>query len=77
MVYDSYAQGSAVKSLGDKQTALMLNTFNGLKQRVLWKFEGTLPSGVAVGENIRIVKWMPQNDLLGNTANRVYYILCI
>ncbi|XP_071844452.1 UDP-glucuronosyltransferase 1A10-like [Apostichopus japonicus] len=58
--------GSAVKSLGDKQTALMLNTFNGLKQRVLWKFEGTLPSGVAVGENIRIVKWMPQNDLLAH-----------
>ena len=34
-----------------------------LPQRVLWKFEGEPPSNF--GNNTKLVKWLPMNDLLG------------
>ena len=34
-----------------------------LPQRVVWKFEGEPPS--TLGNNTKLVKWLPQNDLLG------------
>lgn len=66
LLYNFSLKGSAVKSVGSDLTVAMLNTFNGLQQRVIWKFGGSLPD-VNISENIRIVDWMPQNDLLGKS----------
>ena len=44
---------------GNKITAALAR----LPQRVLWKFEGEPPS--TLGNNTKLVKWLPMNDLLG------------
>lgn len=50
---------------------LFLETFKGLKQRVLWKFENESLSNVP--SNVIIRKWLPQNDILAH-KNVVLFI---
>ncbi|PFX14788.1 UDP-glucuronosyltransferase 1-2-like [Stylophora pistillata] len=38
--------------------------FGKLKQKVIWKLKGYIPSHL--GANIKVVKWIPQNDLLAH-----------
>ena len=42
----------------------ILDTFKGLKQRVLWKYEDEFLDGIP--SNVMIRKWMPQNDILAH-----------
>lgn len=41
----------------------LLTMFGTLKQIVLWKFEEDLPN---VPKNVHILKWAPQQSILGN-----------
>ena len=41
-----------------------------LPARVLWKHKGQLPS--SLGENTKILPWIPQNDLLGHTSTKAF-----
>lgn len=47
----------------------ILNGFSRLKQRVLWKLEKENVSNLP--KNVKIIKWLPQNDVLGEFSNFV------
>lgn len=59
-----FSMGSNLKSADiplEKRNAL-LKVFGKLKQKVLWKFE---TEDVALPKNVKIQKWLPQQDILG------------
>lgn len=43
----------------------ILSAFGRLKENVLWKFEEELDN---LPKNVKIVKWLPQSDILGKTS---------
>ncbi|XP_071481645.1 UDP-glucuronosyltransferase-like [Diadema antillarum] len=69
--------GVIVFSLGSMVTSLMredLNelfaeVFSDLPQRVIWRFVGPPPR--KLGNNTRLMEWLPQNDLLGHPQTRL------
>jgi hypothetical protein len=50
------------KSLAPKERDAILNAFTKIKQNVIWKFEADLSN---IPKNVKILKWLPQQDLLG------------
>lgn len=42
----------------------IIEAFRGIKQRVLWKFDGEAPENLP--ENVKILKWFPQSSALGH-----------
>ncbi|CAJ1086675.1 UDP-glucuronosyltransferase 2B20-like [Xyrichtys novacula] len=69
--------GVVVMSLGTLVSALSRETmeaiaaaFARLPQKVLWKFVGEKPS--SLGNNTLLVKWLPQNDVLGHPKTRAF-----
>ncbi|XP_067018564.1 UDP-glucuronosyltransferase 2B15-like isoform X2 [Acropora muricata] len=63
--------GSYMETLTSKdEIDVMAAAFGKLKQKVLWKLKGYTPSSLSA--NIRIVKWLPQNDLLAHKEIRAF-----
>jgi hypothetical protein len=59
-----FSLGSTLKSkdLTPRVIDSMLKAFSKIKQKVLWKFEADLSE---LPENVKIMKWLPQQDILG------------
>ncbi|KAJ7389216.1 UDP-glucuronosyltransferase 1-1 [Desmophyllum pertusum] len=43
---------------------MLATAFGKLKQRVVWRLKGYIPS--FLGANIKVMEWLPQNDLLAH-----------
>ncbi|KAL9957670.1 hypothetical protein ACROYT_G034594 [Oculina patagonica] len=64
--------GTNVASLLPKPVVDMLATaFGKLKQRVVWRLEGYIPS--LLGTNIKVMDWLPQNDLLAHKDIKAFF----
>ncbi|XP_054744472.1 UDP-glycosyltransferase UGT5-like [Anastrepha obliqua] len=57
----SYLQSTDIPAA---KIELLLNAFAQLKQNVLWKFENS--SIAQLPSNVKIYKWLPQNDILAH-----------
>lgn len=67
-----FSMGSNLKSAqlpAEKRDAI-LRTFAKLKQKVVWKWETDLLPGQP--ENVKIYKWLPQNDIMGHANLRAF-----
>ena len=56
--------GSLVKRAPMELIEKMMTAFGKVKQRVLMRYDGPTPTNKP--DNVRLEKWLPQNDLLGN-----------
>ncbi|XP_072039715.1 UDP-glucuronosyltransferase 2C1-like [Amphiura filiformis] len=66
-----FTLGSMVGSLADhRKTEIIAKVFSRLPQRIIWRHTGELPTNL--GSNIKILKWIPQSDLLGHAKTRLY-----
>ncbi|XP_065341949.1 UDP-glucuronosyltransferase 2B4-like [Cloeon dipterum] len=54
----------------------LLLAFSRLRQRVVMKISGALPKTLAVPSNVRIERWLPQQDVLGHPKTRVFFTHC-
>jgi glucuronosyltransferase len=62
-----FSLGSNLKSseMPEDKKQAFLEAFSKLKQRVLWKWEtDSLPGQPS---NVKLGKWLPQSDILGNS----------
>lgn len=63
--------GSNLASILPRTVVDMLATaFGKLKQRVVWRLKGYIPS--FLGSNIKVVEWLPQNDILAHNDIRAF-----
>ena len=54
---------SQVSNMPEHLRTAFVRAFSRIPQRVLWKWEaGDIPG---LSSNVKIVKWLPQQDLLG------------
>lgn len=67
-----FSMGSYVQStdLPAEKLAIFLNAFAKLNQNILWKYENASIQNLP--PNIRIEKWMPQNDILAHSNVQLF-----
>ncbi|XP_077428248.1 2-hydroxyacylsphingosine 1-beta-galactosyltransferase [Vanacampus margaritifer] len=62
--------GAGVKFLSHDIAHKLAGALARLPQQVIWRFSGVPPSNI--GNNTKLVDWMPQNDLLGHPNIRAF-----
>lgn len=65
-----FTLGSLVSSMPEEIAKQFFDAFRQIPQRVVWRYTGVLPEDVP--KNVRIMKWLPQNDLLAHPKAKVF-----
>ncbi|XP_048664726.1 UDP-glucuronosyltransferase 1-2 isoform X3 [Marmota marmota marmota] len=65
-----FSLGSMVSEIPEKKAMEIADALGRIPQTVLWRYTGTPPSNLA--KNTKLVKWLPQNDLLGHPKTRAF-----
>lgn len=63
IIYFSMGSNFQSKNFPDELRSSVLRAFSRVNMKVLWKFEDDSLSGVP--KNVRLIKWAPQQDILG------------
>ncbi|XP_073845753.1 UDP-glycosyltransferase family 50 member B3 isoform X2 [Musca autumnalis] len=68
------SMGSSVKAANMPKTLrnLLVHTFARLPYHVLWKYEGSAGEIDGLTENVKISRWLPQQDILGHPKLRAF-----
>jgi len=66
--------GSTAYRMPDRFVRRLLDAFRRLNETIVARFN--VPDGVDVPENVKLMKWLPQNDLLGNRKTRLFVTHC-
>ncbi|XP_052412505.1 UDP glucuronosyltransferase 2 family, polypeptide B6 isoform X1 [Carassius gibelio] len=65
-----FTLGSLVDKMPKEISNKIASALAQIPQKVLWRYGGEKPD--TLGENTRIYKWIPQNDLLGHPKTRAF-----
>ncbi|XP_006893518.1 PREDICTED: UDP-glucuronosyltransferase 1-3-like isoform X1 [Elephantulus edwardii] len=65
-----FSLGSMVSEIPEQKAREIADALGKIPQTVLWRYTGTRPSNLA--KNTILVKWLPQNDLLGHPKTRAF-----
>ena len=70
--------GSLSEYLPKEVIGKLAAAFKEVKQDVIWKFpfKGANPSDFSLSKNVHVVKWLPQNDLLGHNNTKLFITHC-
>ncbi|XP_066286542.1 UDP-glucuronosyltransferase 2C1-like [Branchiostoma lanceolatum] len=62
--------GSMVKTMSAERREVFAAAFARLRQKVVWRYVGEKPTGL--GNNTKLLAWLPQNDLLAHPKTRAF-----
>nr|ADC91921.1 UDP glucuronosyltransferase 1 family polypeptide a3 isoform 1 [Danio rerio] len=65
-----FTLGSMVSQLPEAKAREFFEAFRQIPQRVLWRYTGPVPENAP--KNVKLMKWLPQNDLLGHPKVRAF-----
>ncbi|XP_047445076.1 UDP-glucuronosyltransferase 1A1-like [Mugil cephalus] len=65
-----FTLGSLVSDMPEEITSVFLEAFRQIPQKVFWRYTGKIPDDVP--ENVKMMKWVPQNDLLAHPGARAF-----
>ncbi|KAM8728715.1 UDP-glucuronosyltransferase 1A1-like [Acanthopagrus schlegelii] len=65
-----FTLGTMVSEMPEETTSVFLEAFRQIPQKVIWRYTGQVPGGVP--ENVKIMEWVPQNDLLAHPGARAF-----
>ncbi|KAM9358616.1 UDP-glucuronosyltransferase-like [Symphorus nematophorus] len=65
-----FTLGSMVTTMPEETAKQFFDAFRQIPQRVVWRYTGVPP--VDAPENVRLMKWLPQNDLLAHPKAKVF-----
>lgn len=64
--------GTVVGGMSDSLLKIMAETFSKLPQKIIWKLKPSDISKLTVSDNIKLLPWLPQNDILGHPKTRLF-----
>lgn len=62
--------GTLLGDLGPEISEIVASAFANIPQKVVWRHIGERPK--TLGNNTLLVKWLPQNDILGHPKTKVF-----
>ncbi|XP_035699599.1 UDP-glucuronosyltransferase 2C1-like [Branchiostoma floridae] len=62
--------GSMVHAMSMEKKEMFTTVFARLRQKVVWRYVGEKPAGL--GNNTKLMSWLPQNDLLAHPRTRAF-----
>ncbi|KAM6955817.1 UDP-glucuronosyltransferase-like [Lycodopsis pacificus] len=65
-----FTLGSMVSNMPEQKAKQFIDAFRQIPQRVVWRYTGVLSEDVP--KNVRLMKWLPQNDLLAHPKAKVF-----
>ncbi|XP_041940034.1 UDP-glucuronosyltransferase 1A1-like isoform X1 [Alosa sapidissima] len=65
-----FTLGSMVSQMPEDKARVFFEAFRQIPQRVLWRYTGPVPENAP--ENVKLMKWLPQNDLLGHPLAKAF-----
>uniref|UniRef100_A0A7N9AM22 glucuronosyltransferase n=1 Tax=Mastacembelus armatus TaxID=205130 RepID=A0A7N9AM22_9TELE len=65
-----FTLGSMVSEMPVETTCVFLEAFRQIPQKVIWRYTGQIPNNVP--NNVKIMNWVPQNDLLAHPGARAF-----
>ncbi|KAM3605506.1 uncharacterized protein V6R79_026393 [Siganus canaliculatus] len=65
-----FTLGSMMADMPEEATSAFLQAFKQIPQKVIWRYTGQAPS--AVPDNVKMMEWLPQNDLLAHPGVRAF-----
>ncbi|XP_074824341.1 UDP-glucuronosyltransferase 1A7-like isoform X6 [Natator depressus] len=65
-----FSLGSMVSEIPMKKAKQIAEAFGKIPQTVLWRYTGEAPPNLA--NNTKLIKWLPQNDLLAHPKARAF-----
>lgn len=69
-IYFSLGSIASAKDMPREMQSKFLKVFSRLNQRVIWKWDGEVP--VDLPSNVKRVKWLPQQDILGHPNIKLF-----
>ncbi|XP_054887564.1 UDP-glucuronosyltransferase-like [Poeciliopsis prolifica] len=65
-----FTLGSMVSDMPEAKAKQFFDAFRQIPQRVIWRYTGEIPKDVP--KNVKLMKWVPQNDLLAHPKAKVF-----
>ncbi|XP_060786457.1 UDP-glucuronosyltransferase-like [Neoarius graeffei] len=65
-----FTLGSFVSKMPEFKVQIIFEAFRQIPQRVLWRYTGVIPKDIP--ENVKLMNWLPQNDLLAHPKAKVF-----
>uniref|UniRef100_A0A3B1ISG4 UDP-glucuronosyltransferase n=1 Tax=Astyanax mexicanus TaxID=7994 RepID=A0A3B1ISG4_ASTMX len=65
-----FTLGSMVSELPEAKAREFFEAFRQIPQRVLWRYTGVVPKDAP--KNVKLMKWLPQNDLLAHPKAKAF-----
>ncbi|NXX92243.1 UD11 glucuronosyltransferase, partial [Centropus bengalensis] len=65
-----FSLGSMVSEIPMKKAEEIAKALGSVPQTVLWRYTGPVPSNLP--KNVKLLKWLPQNDLLAHPKTRAF-----
>lgn len=65
-----FTLGSMVNSISAEKANMIASGLAQIPQKVVWRYSGEKPQ--TLGDNTRILNWIPQNDLLGHPKTKAF-----
>lgn len=60
------------RTIEEKMLQMMAKAFSKLPQKVIWKLKLEGTSKFSVSDNVKLLPWLPQNDILGHPKTRLF-----
>ncbi|XP_042351838.1 UDP-glucuronosyltransferase-like [Plectropomus leopardus] len=65
-----FTMGSMVDNMPEEKAKQFFDAFLQIPQRVVWRYIGPVPGDLP--KNVRLMKWLPQNDLLAHPKAKAF-----
>ncbi|KAL9988795.1 hypothetical protein ACROYT_G003283 [Oculina patagonica] len=64
--------GTVVEDMDEALLQMMATAFSKIPQKIIWKLKLKGMSKISLSDNVKLLTWTPQNDILGHPKTRLF-----